>query len=129
MEGAFMPNAQELTGRAAEVYERLQANMTPAEIADNLGVSRNAVYQHIGRLKRDGIIPDDGPHLHEAGTRTRRRNARAHDEQESVVGEVEQLASRMRARLEAIDEQERALTREREQITRTLDALTPVLTQ
>lgn len=49
-----------LTERQQEVLELLRPphNMKAREIGERLGVSRNAVYQTINRLKRDGIWRD-----------------------------------------------------------------------
>lgn len=124
-----MVTAAELTGRIAEVYERLQREprMSPAEIAEELSISRNAVYQHIGRLKRDGIIADDQSSPTRAPAR-RQPRASEPARDDSVMTEVQQLAQRMEARLTEIDEQTEQLARERERITVTLEALAPVIT-
>ena len=49
---------QELTKRQAEVLERLELGMSAKKIATDIGVSRNAVYQTIERLRRAGAVPD-----------------------------------------------------------------------
>jgi DNA-binding CsgD family transcriptional regulator len=49
---------QELTKRQAEVLERLELGFPVKKIATDIGVSRNAVYQTIERLRRAGAVPD-----------------------------------------------------------------------
>ena len=51
------PHAQ-LTKRQQEVFDRLQQGMGAKEIARDIGVSRNAVYQHIERLRRQGALAE-----------------------------------------------------------------------
>jgi len=45
-----------LTKRQQEVLDRLEQGMGASEIARDIGVSRNAVYQHIDRLRRQGAL-------------------------------------------------------------------------
>ena len=45
-----------LTKRQQEVLDRLGQGMGAREIAHDIGVSRNAVYQHIDRLRRQGAL-------------------------------------------------------------------------
>ena len=47
------PHAQ-LTKRQQEVLDRLEQGMGAKQIATDIGVSRNAVYHHIERLRRQG---------------------------------------------------------------------------
>ena len=49
------PHAR-LTKRQQEVLDRLEQGMGAKEIATDIGVSRNAVYQHIERLRRQGAL-------------------------------------------------------------------------
>jgi predicted transcriptional regulator len=105
----------ELTGRPAEVKQRLQRGMAPKDIADDLGITRNAVYQHIGRLKREGVIPDDAPRPR--ATRARRAS------QAGVLDAAERFINEQRARLDAIEAQEAELRAERAQIVTVLDAI------
>jgi DNA-binding CsgD family transcriptional regulator len=49
------PHAR-LTKRQQEVLDRLEQGMGATEIATDIGVSRNAVYQHIERLRRQGAL-------------------------------------------------------------------------
>ncbi len=49
------PHAR-LTKRQQEVLDRLEQGMGASEIATDIGVSRNAVYQHIERLRRQGAL-------------------------------------------------------------------------
>jgi len=48
-----------LTDRQQEVKSRLDKGMGAREIAEDLGITRNAVYQQIQRLRRDGVVPPD----------------------------------------------------------------------
>jgi hypothetical protein len=52
-----MANEQGLSKRQREIIERLEQAMPVKQIATDLGVSRNAVYLQIERLKRDGVLP------------------------------------------------------------------------
>jgi transposase-like protein len=45
-----------LTKRQQEVLDRLERGMGAKQIARDIGVSRNAVYQHIERLRRQGAL-------------------------------------------------------------------------
>jgi transposase-like protein len=47
------------TKRQQEVLERLDSGMTVQKIATDLGVTRNAVYQVIDRLRLQGAVPHD----------------------------------------------------------------------
>lgn len=47
-----------LTKRQREVLERLEQGYGVKQIANDLGVSRNAVYQHVERLRRQGALAD-----------------------------------------------------------------------
>lgn len=76
--------------------------MKPAEIADDLGISRNAVYQHVTSLKRAGALDDQ------------RRAAALSDD---VFGTVAEVVARAEARITEITEQEAQLQTEREQLT------------
>lgn len=49
------PHAR-LTKRQQEVLDRLEQGMGAKQIARDIGVSRNAVYQHIERLRRQGAL-------------------------------------------------------------------------
>jgi len=50
--------ASQLTKRQREVLERLELGMSAKRIATDIGVTRNAVYQTIERLRRQGAVPD-----------------------------------------------------------------------
>jgi hypothetical protein len=52
-----MANELGLTKRQREVLERLEQAIPVKQIAKDLGISRNAVYLHIERLKRQGTLP------------------------------------------------------------------------
>src|SRR5262245_62036227 len=45
-----------LTKRQQEVLDRLGQGMGAQQIANDIGVSRNAVYQHIERLRKIGVV-------------------------------------------------------------------------
>jgi hypothetical protein len=47
----------ELTKRQSEVLERLELGLGAKQIATDIGISRNAVYQTIERLRRQGALP------------------------------------------------------------------------
>ncbi|MDX6583555.1 MAG: Bacterial regulatory protein luxR family [Solirubrobacterales bacterium] len=51
------PRAQ-LTKRQQEVLDRLERGMPVQQIARDIGVHRNAVYQHIERLRRQGALAE-----------------------------------------------------------------------
>ena len=48
----------DLTKRQREVLERLEQGYGAKKIAHDLGVTRNAVYQHIERLRRQGALAE-----------------------------------------------------------------------
>jgi DNA-binding CsgD family transcriptional regulator len=47
-----------LSKRQTEVLERLEQGYPVKKIAHDMGISRNAVYQHIDRLRRQGALPE-----------------------------------------------------------------------
>jgi transposase len=47
-----------LTKRQREVLERLEQGFAVQKIAKDLGVTRNAVYQHVERLRRQGALAE-----------------------------------------------------------------------
>jgi DNA-binding CsgD family transcriptional regulator len=47
-----------LTKRQSEVLERLEQGISVKRIARDMGVTRNAVYQTIERLRRQGALPE-----------------------------------------------------------------------
>lgn len=76
--------------------------MKPAEVGDDLGISRNAVYQHITSLKRAGVLEDQ-------------RQAALHDD-EDVFDQATHLIQRAEARIEELTEQEAQIKAERERL-------------
>jgi transposase-like protein len=50
--------AGDLTKRQREVLERLEQGYGAKQIAHDLGITRNAVYQHIERLRRQGAVAE-----------------------------------------------------------------------
>lgn len=57
LEGTYV--TAERTKRQQEVLERLDSGASVKQIATDLGVSRNAVYQTIDRLRLRGAVPAD----------------------------------------------------------------------
>ena len=57
LEGSY--TTVQRTKRQQEVLERLDSGMTVQKIATDLGVTRNAVYQVIDRLRLQGAVPHD----------------------------------------------------------------------
>jgi transposase len=49
----------QLTDRQLEIKTRLDKGFQAREIADELGISRNAVYQVIQRLRKYGVLDHD----------------------------------------------------------------------
>lgn len=101
---------EQLTGRKAEILERARRNMTPKQIADDLGVTRNSVYQHITRLRREGYLDEADPRF--AGVASHARVDGATD----VLAAAEKLVERARARLTEIGAEELRLADERAQV-------------
>lgn len=87
-----------LPPRSREVLERVQAGESAANIADALKTSRNAVYQQITKLRREGYLPPE---------RTRRGGSDA-----SVEDAVEQFRAQLEAKLRTLDAQETQLEQE-----------------
>jgi predicted ArsR family transcriptional regulator len=46
-----------LTPRQQEIKERLERGMTAIEVAEDLDISRNAVYQQIQAMRKKGELP------------------------------------------------------------------------
>jgi transposase-like protein len=51
-------HATQLTKRQREVLERLELGYGAKQISRDIGISRNAVYQTIERLRRHGALPE-----------------------------------------------------------------------
>jgi transposase len=49
----------QLTNRQREIKTRLDQGMQAREIATELGITRNAVYQQIQRLRKSGVLEPD----------------------------------------------------------------------
>lgn len=49
----------QLTERQREIKTRLDAGMQAREIAQDLGITRNAVYQQIQRMRNNGVLSHD----------------------------------------------------------------------
>lgn len=104
-----------LPERAQQVLARVLDGKAPREIADELSVSRNAIYQQIGRLKREGHLPTDGEPTRDEGLL-------------SVEETLRQFEESLRRNLEAIDQRGQELEteldrlrEEREKVVQTLD--------
>ena len=54
-----MHSELDLTKRQREVIERLEQGMSVKHIAVDMGISRNAVYQHVEKLRQRGVLPDE----------------------------------------------------------------------
>jgi DNA-binding CsgD family transcriptional regulator len=85
-----------LTKRQQEVLDRLDQGMGAKEIAKDIGVSRNAVYQHIERLRRQGALAEtytpsgQPPRSLEAGTAVALSSGLA--PRESALAQLRELA-------------------------------------
>jgi DNA-binding CsgD family transcriptional regulator len=90
-----------LTERQQEIYDRLQQHMKPQQIADDLEISRNAVYQHITSLKKAGVLEGQ---------------QRAAALGEDVFGSVAAVVTRAERRVAEITEQETRLAQEKQQL-------------
>ena len=53
-----MQSQADLTKRQREVLERVELGYSVRHIANDIGVTRNAVYQTIDRLRRSGALPE-----------------------------------------------------------------------
>lgn len=51
--------SQELTTRQAEIKRLLDDGQGAKEIADQLGITRNAIYQQITAMKRKGLLSQE----------------------------------------------------------------------
>jgi predicted ArsR family transcriptional regulator len=103
-----------MTHRQQEIKTRLDDGMTVREIAADLGITRNGVYQHIHSMRRRGVLPS-------AYTPTG-RHLRARLPSTSIA-ELEKTESDLAIRL-LLNEIER--TREElERITQRLSAILP----
>ncbi|CAN5495616.1 hypothetical protein BH10ACT11_BH10ACT11_10210 [soil metagenome] len=54
-----MQDQPDLTKRQREVIERLEQGMSVKHISTDMGISRNAVYQHVERLRQRGVLSDE----------------------------------------------------------------------
>ncbi len=96
-----------LPPRTQEVLERVQQGESAASIADNLQTSRNAVYQQITKLRREGYLPPE------------RGNAKA--SADSVKQAVEQFKTQLEIKLRNLDAQEDQLKDELARVQRERD--------
>ena len=89
--------ARQLTKRQQEVLDRLEQGWGRKEIANDIGVSRNAVYQHIERLRRQGALaetytPSGQPPRTARRRAAPRRAVGAVAPRESALAELRELA-------------------------------------
>src|SRR5690349_8510622 len=110
-----------LPERTREVLERLNEGKGASDIANELGITRNAVYQHITKLRKEGYLPE----------RTPTRAQSAAPAELSIEQTVSQFHDSLRRRITWIDERKRTLadedaklTDERKQIEHMLTKLT-----
>jgi len=54
-----MTTTLEMSERQQQVFDLLQQDVSARKIGEQLGISRNAVYQTITRLKKMGALPPD----------------------------------------------------------------------
>lgn len=104
-------STQQLTERQQEIVDKLSQGIGARQISEQLGVSRNAVYQQIGKLRKMGVLdpdPNFRDHAREAPATFRET--------------VDEFIQHSRARLEAI-------TKEEETHRAQLDALSTERTQ
>ena len=87
-----------LTKRQTEVLERLEQGYPVKKIARDMGVTRNAVYQTIERLRRQGALPEEytpsGQPAGAAGDAGTPRPPRGLPPRESRLAELRALAGR-----------------------------------
>jgi DNA-binding CsgD family transcriptional regulator len=57
--GIVSTSNSDLTPRQREIVSRLEQGMGARAIANELGVSRNAIYQQIGKLRKAGVLEPD----------------------------------------------------------------------
>lgn len=113
-----------LPKRQQEVLDLLTDDgLDPAAIGEKLGISRNAVYQHITKLRQAGLL--------EPGRTSTRFNASTRPAPDADVSvQVEGFREQLTQRLERISEQEQELrdrlerlATEREQVNGILERL------
>lgn len=109
-----MATAHMLPDKAAQVLELVQQGRTAQEIAEALGTSRNAVYQHIGKLRKQGYLPNaDGPEPQES----------VEDTIDSFITTLEQKLASIEARGASIEQELDQLHRDREAIVAHIERL------
>lgn len=105
-----------LTDRQAQVLERVKKGASAREIGEELGVSRNAIYQTIGRLRRDGYLEAADP-----------RVAPASVDEHTFFDNIESFVQASKARLTAIDQRERELHAELDELSGERDQIGDVM--
>jgi DNA-directed RNA polymerase specialized sigma24 family protein len=112
-----MPDAAALPVQAQRVLQRVQRGETAKDIAEALGISRNAVYQQIGKLRRQGHLPPG------EGRRQRDTNVSELSVDATVAGFGEQLRSQLAVIGERTRELEKEIKRLREERRKVLETL------
>lgn len=117
-----MADATALPERAQQVFDAISEGRSPKDIADELGISRNAVYQHISKLRRMGLLS--------GRSHTPQRQPVRADPLRSVQETIQEFARRLQSQIDAIDqrglelEQElKRLHEERAKVVETLEKL------
>lgn len=88
----------QLTARQQEIKARLDRGMGAREIGQELGISRNAVYQQITKMRRNGVLPGGRQEPDEPTNTT-------------IMDDIEALKQRQHERLAQIERQENAHAR------------------
>lgn len=121
-----------LTGKRAQVWDLLVQGKAPKDIAGELGMGRNAVYQHVSHFRHVGLLPND-----RSPRRRKQAPARGNgDTSAPAQRPLDRVASFMqecRADLDRIEHEEREheaamahLREQREQVAKVLESLEPI---
>lgn len=116
----------ELTPRQRQIAEAVLAGKPATEIASDLGITRNAVYQQIGKLRKDGVLPANG-----GGTTARptpRAVAPAAEPPAITDDTVDQFLSQCKARLVHLEEEEARIGQEKGRLLDVVQRLEPIVT-
>jgi DNA-binding CsgD family transcriptional regulator len=82
-----------LTKRQQEVLERLERGEPVKRIAGDIGISRNAVYQHIERLRRQGAVAETYTPSGQPPRRAEARQPRRRARRASALAQLRELAA------------------------------------
>jgi transposase len=86
----MMSTTTQMTARQRAIKQRLDQGMGAREIAEELGITRNAVYQQIQRLRRHGVLE---PHYTPTGLPIRETATPGEDALKRLLAESEDEAS------------------------------------